>query len=61
MVDDVVHKFLERKEVKSKIGNSSLSVEKEKILSVLDRDEQEIKEIISSENAYEKYKNDLKD
>ncbi|GHT07540.1 hypothetical protein AGMMS49532_00480 [Endomicrobiia bacterium] len=60
LVNEVVHKFPEWKEVEAEIGNSSLKIEKEKILSVLDRDEREIKEIISSENAYEKCKNDLK-
>ncbi|GHT24644.1 hypothetical protein AGMMS49953_07600 [Endomicrobiia bacterium] len=60
LVNEVVHKFPEWKEVEDEIGNSSLKIEKEKILSVLDRDEREIKEIISSENAYEKCKNDLK-
>ncbi|MDR0820186.1 MAG: SocA family protein [Endomicrobium sp.] len=48
LVDEVVHKFPEWKAVEDKIGNSSLKIEKEKILSVLGRDEQEIKEIISS-------------
>jgi hypothetical protein len=57
---NIVHKFPEWKAVKEKIGTSSLRIEKEKILLVLGRSEQEIKEIISSENAYEKCKNDLK-
>jgi uncharacterized phage-associated protein len=60
LVDEVVHKFPEWEAVEDKIGNSSLKIEKEKILSVLGRDEEEIKEIISSENAYKKCKNDLK-
>jgi uncharacterized phage-associated protein len=60
LVDNVVHEFPEWKAVEDKIGASSLRIEKEKILSALGRSEQEIKEIISSENAYEKCKNDLK-
>jgi hypothetical protein len=57
---NIVHKFPEWKAVKEKIGTSSLRIEKEKILLVLGRSEQEIKEIISSEKASEKCKNDLK-
>ncbi|MCA6079860.1 MAG: SocA family protein [Endomicrobium sp.] len=59
LVDEIHHNFREWKEVDEKKEKSSVKVKKETILLSLGRSEDEIKEIISNENAYRKCKDDL--